>query len=136
MNYLLDTNIISETIKKNPNPNLIKWLESIPSEALFISVLSLGEIRKGVESVSESKKKTKLLLWLEKDLTEWFEDRILDIDTNVSDKWGYVCAKAGKSLAAIDSLLAATALTHNLKLVTRNEKDFKSFDSLEIVNPF
>ena len=136
MSYLLDTNVISETIKSKPSKNLYEWLEKIPEENLFISVLTLGEIRRGVELLDNIKKKSTLIVWLEKDLRNRFGDRILKIDNIITDRWGYLCAYSAKTLPVIDSLIAATALTHNLKLVTRNIKDFSDIQDLELINPF
>jgi len=136
MSYLLDTNVISETIKNKPSKNLHEWFEKISEEDLFISVLTLGEIRRGVELLDNIKKKSTLIAWLEKDLRNRFGDRILSIDNVIADRWGYSCAYSAKTLPVIDSLIAATALTHNLKLVTRNTKDFVEIKDLELVNPF
>lgn len=136
MSYLLDTNVISETIKSKPSKNLYEWFEKIPEENLFISVLTLGEIRRGVELLDNIKKKSALIVWLEKDLRNRFGDRILRIDNIIADRWGYLCAYSAKTLPVIDSLIAATALTYNLKLVTRNTKDFLQVQDLELINPF
>ena len=136
MSYLLDTNVISETIKTRPNENLAKWLDLASVDSLFISVLTLGEIRKGIEKLKDSKKKTNLLLWLENDLNDWFGTKVLAVDKAVADKWGFVCAQSKNSLPVVDSLIAATAITNNLKLVTRNVKDFEQFKGLEVINPF
>lgn len=136
MSYLLDTNVISETVKTKPNTNLVNWLERVPQEDLFVSVLTIGEIRKGVELLSSTKKKSELIAWLENDLRNWFGERILTIDLSVADKWGFICASSSKSLSAVDALIAATALTHNLRLVTRNIKDFSDINDLELINPF
>ena len=135
MNYLLDTNIISETFRNRPNENLLNWLEGIESNNIYTSVLVLGEIRKGVESLENEAKKQKIILWLEKDLLSWFEQRILPIDAAIADKWGYITAKKNNNINAVDSLLAATCLAYNMKLVTRNVKDFQ-YSELEIINPF
>ena len=135
MSYLLDTNILSETIKPRPNSRVLAWLEAIPSEALYVSVLTLGEIRKGVEKLPEPGRREKLRLWLEHDLAAWFGDRVLPVDLAVADRWGRLQADAGRPLGAVDSLLAATALHHELRLVTRNEKDFV-FPGLDVINPF
>lgn len=137
MKYLLDTNVISETIKSNPNHNVLDWLFEIDVESFYISVISLGEIRRGIEKTNiDSKKKSKLINWLEQDIYRWFDGQILSVDGLVANKWGFICANAKKTMPALDSLIAATALTHNLKLVTRNVKDFEQFKSLEIINPF
>lgn len=135
MSYLLDTNVISETIRRQQNKIVISWLEQIPSEALFISVLTLGEIRKGIEKHTDRKRCEILRLWLEHDLTAWFKKRILSIDLAVADRWGRLLAEVGRPVPTIDSLLAATALHHELRLVTRNAKDF-DYPGLEVINPW
>jgi len=135
MSYLLDTNIVSETVRRNPNKTLISWLDQIPGEALFVSVLTLGEIRKGVETLADRKRREKLRLWLEHELPTWFEDRVLPVDLAVADRWGRLLAEVGRPVPTIDSLLAATALHHELRLVTRNAKDF-DYPGLDVINPF
>lgn len=136
MSYLLDTNIISERIKKSPNPSLIQWFDSVPIESLYLSVLTIGEIKKGIESISDQKKKAKLLHWVEHDLIDLFKDRILSIDLDISIKWGLLCSQIKRTLPTTDSLIASTAIINNLKLVTRNTKDFNDYLNLELVNPF
>lgn len=135
MSYLLDTNVISEIVRPKPNQHVIDWFKTVPDEALHLSVLTLGEIRKGVEQVTDAKRKEKLLLWLEIDLIKWFGDRILTIDEHVADRWGRLQNEMIKTLPAIDSLIAATALHHDLRLVTRNVKDFQ-YPSLQIICPW
>ena len=135
MSYLLDTNIVSETIRKNPDRSVITWLDQIPGEALFISVLTLGEIRKGIEALNDKRRREKLRLWLEHELPAWFEGRVLPVDLAVADRWSRLLAEAGRPLPTIDSLLAATALHHELRLVTRNDRDF-DYPGLEVINPF
>lgn len=135
MSYLLDTNILSETIRRKPNHTVISWLDQIPGEALFISVLTLGEIRKGIESHSDAKRREKLRVWLEHELPAWFEGRILGIDFAVADRWGRLLAKIGRPVPTIDSLLAATALQYELRLVTRNANDFR-YPGLQVINPW
>lgn len=137
MSYLLDTNILSETVKSTPNLNVLSWIERVPGDDLFISVLTLGEIRRGIEKLDDGKKKRTLLVWLETDLKSWFSDRVLSVDYAVADRWGFVSAHLNNETksSAIDTLIAATALTHNLKMVTRNTKDF-DIPGLEIINPF
>ncbi len=132
--YLLDTNIISESTKKTPNEKVLAWLSSIDSPKLFLSVLTLGEIRKGVEKLGDPFKKQKITQWLEIDLLGMFYGRIIDIDSAVSDKWGYISSL--QNIPAIDALIAASALVHNYKLVTRNIKDFESIAGLELINPW
>src|SRR5574341_1662011 len=108
MSYLLDTNVISETIRRKPNRAVMSWLDEIPGEALFISVLTLGEIRKGIELLGDKRRQEKLRIWLEQEIPAWFEERILSIDFAVADRWGRLIAEAGRPVSAIDSLLAAT----------------------------
>lgn len=133
--YLLDTNIISESVKSLPNPKILKWLSELPTDNLFVSVLTLGEIRKGVELVKNSQQRNKLKHWLEVVLVEFLGDRMIEINSDITDKWGYISSQS-KNLPAIDGLIAATALVSNLKLVTRNVKDFEKVKGLEIINPF
>jgi len=135
MSYLLDTNIVSETVRRNPNKAVISWLNQIPAEALFVSVLTLGEIRKGIEALSDRRRREKLRLWLEHDLPAWFEGRVLPVGLAIADRWGRLLAEVGRPVPTIDSLLAATALHHELRLVTRNAGDF-DYPGLEVINPF
>lgn len=135
MSYLLDISVISETIKNQPDESVIDWLAQIPSEALYISSITLGEIRKGIEGLADKKRKEKLRIWLERDFTDWFEGRILSVDTAVADKWGQMRVEARHVMPVIEGLMAATALAHNLRLVTRNMQDF-SYAGLEVINPW
>jgi len=135
MSYLLDTNIISETVRRNPNKAVITWLDRLPGEALYISALTLGEIRRGIEALNDRKRREKLRLWLEHELPAWFEERVLPVDLAVADRWGRLLAEIGRPVPTIDSLLAATALHHELRLVTRNSGDFE-YPGLEVINPF
>lgn len=135
MSYLLDTNVISEIVRARPNENVIRWFKTVADDALYMSVLTLGEIRKGIEKIKDNERKEKLRLWLEHDLLVWFGDRILPINQQVADKWGRLQHYAGRPIPAIDSLIAATALYYDLRLVTRNGKDFQHPD-LHIINPW
>lgn len=135
MSYLLDTNVVSEIVRPRPNPQLLRWLQAVPDDALHLSVLTLGEIRSGVEKLKAGTKRERLRVWLEQELPAWFEDRLLPIDTRVADRWGRLLVDIGRPAPAIDSLLAATALAHGLRIVTRNTADFR-FPALEAVNPW
>jgi predicted nucleic acid-binding protein len=135
MSYLLDTNVISETLRRQQDTLVIRWLEQVPAEALFVSVLTLGEIRKGIERLPDKKRREKLRLWLEHELPAWFEGRVLPIDLAVADRWGRLLAETGRPAPAIDSLLAATAVHYELRLVTRNSRDF-DYPGLEVINPW
>lgn len=135
MSYLLDTNVISETIRNTPDAAVIRWLRQVPDDHLYVSVLSLGEMRKGIERMAPGTRRERLRLWLEYDLAAWFAERVLPVDQAVADRWGRLLGAADRSLPAIDSLLAATALHHELRLATRNVHDFV-FPGLELLNPW
>lgn len=135
MSHLVDTNVLSELRRRSPNARVVRWISARPATTLFLSVLTLGELRKGIEGLPEGERKHRLLDWLEVELPAFFTGRILPIDTRVADRWGRLVAQAGRPLPAIDSLLAATALTHGLTLITRNLKDFQHPDLL-VVDPW
>ena len=133
MNYLLDTNVISELKRPKPNENVVNWFSEKEADSLYLSVLTLGEIRKGIEKMTDGQRKNALLIWLEKDIPLWFDSRLLNIDVETADCWGKLQAQANRPLPAIDSLLAATAIRHDLCLVTRNVGDF-DYPNLKISN--
>lgn len=138
MNYLLDTNIITEVSRRQPNEGVVRWLEPTPEAQLYLSVLTLGEIRKGIAKLGASKRQTELSEWLEEVLTPRFAGRILDVDVGTAILWGHLSGEAeqrGQPLPVIDTLLAATALRHELILVTRNERDFTRYP-IELLNPW
>ena len=135
MSYLIDTNVLSELRRKQPDPNVVAWMQVRPRPSLFLSVLTLGEIRRGLERVEDAKRKQALLDWLEVELPHYFVGRLLDIDAATADRWGRLMAQAGRPLPAIDGLLAATALQHDLTLVTRNSKDFADV-GVRLINPW
>ncbi|WP_038248293.1 type II toxin-antitoxin system VapC family toxin [Ghiorsea bivora] len=135
MSYLLDTNVLSELVRPKPSESVLAWFADVPDESLFISALTIGEIRKGVEGVPDARRKEKLRVWLEHELPEWFGKRVLSIDVHVAERWGRLQAQAKRPVPAIDSLLAATALHHELRMVTRNENDF-DYQGLEVINPW
>jgi predicted nucleic acid-binding protein len=136
MSYLLDTNIISELVKHTPNERVLKWVDDINSETFYLSVISIGEIRKGVAGIQDPRRQQKISHWLEIELPDYFEERILNIDLKIADMWGQLQSKTkGYTLPAIDGLIAATAQVHNLTLVTRNTKDFNHV-SIKIINPW
>ena len=121
--FLLDTNVISELVKPRPEANVTAWIEGTDESLLYLSVLTFGEIRRGISVLSQSRRRATLEAWLDKDLHARFEGRVLAIDDEVADRWGLLTAVARKSgivLPVIDGLLAATALEHNLTLVTRD----------------
>ncbi len=127
--------MLSETVASRPNRKVVGWLEALPTEGLFVSVLSLGEFRKGVEKLPAGRRREALRGWLEHEIPEWFGPRLLPVDAAVADRWGRLSAGAGRTLPAIDGLLAATALRHELRLVTRNVRDFRGL-GIEIIDPW
>src|SRR5437588_4471245 len=136
--FLLDTNCISELVRNKPEPRVLGWLDATDETLCYLSVLTLGEIRKGVAGLPQSKRRTRLESWLGLELQARFSGRILAIDAAVADRWGLLAAEAkrkGKSISAIDGLLAATALQHNLTIVSRNVGDFTDAQ-VQILNPW
>jgi len=136
--FLLDTNCISELVRSKPEPRVLEWMEAADESLLYLSVLTLGEIRKGVAGLTRSKRQTQLEMWLEVDLQARFSGRILAIDAPIADRWGLMAAEAkrrGRALSAIDGLLAATALHHNLTIVSRNISDFAN-TQVPTLNPW
>ena len=133
--YLIDTNVISELRRRQPEPRVVELFDQRPARVLYLSVLSLGEIRRGVERLEEGGRAQALRRWLEDELPAWFRGRLLPIDGAVADRWGRLLAEAGRPLPAIDSLLAATALVHDLVLTTRNVRDLACLP-VTLVNPW
>lgn len=136
--FLLDTNVISELVKPHPDANVTSWIEGTDESLLYLSVLTLGEIRRGVAALPQSRRRATLEAWLDKDLRARFEERILAIDQEVADRWGLLTAAArnnGIVLPVIDGLLAATALEHNLTLVTRDTGQIPSM-GVAVFNPW
>jgi predicted nucleic acid-binding protein len=136
--FLLDTNIISELVKPKPEANVTKWVENTDESLLYLSVLTLGEIRRGIAALPQSRRRATLEAWLNKELRARFEGRILVIDQEVADRWGLLTAAArnsGIGLPVIDGLLAATALEHNLTLVTRDTGQIPSM-GVAVFNPW
>lgn len=136
--FLLDTNCISEAVRVTPEPRVLAWIEAADESLLYLSVLNFGEIRKGLAALPQGKRRTKLEAWLEVELRARFSGRILSIDAEIADRWGLLAAGArgqGKALSVIDGLLAATALHHNLTIVSRNISDFSNLP-VAVVNPW
>jgi|SRR4029077_1586516 len=137
MSFLLDTNAVSEWVKPRPNPGLIAWMESSDEDRIFISVISLAELRYGVERMTAGRRRSRLEQWLLHELPLRFESRVLPVDTQVAEAWGRTVSRseaAGRPIGAIDAFLAATAETHRLTLVTRNGSDFPLLRA--VLNPW
>ena len=136
--FLLDTNIPSELIRSRPEPRVSKWLYAQPESELFLSALSVGELRKGFVLLPVSKCRSLLEQWFENDLLPRFQARILAVTDRIADRWGIIDAQAqsrGTPLNTADGLIAATALEHNLTLVTRNVRDFEQL-GVNLLNPW
>jgi hypothetical protein len=135
LSYLIDTNVLSELRRRDPHAHVLRWMADRPATTLYLSVLTLGELRKGIEGLPEGPRRRRLLDWMDSELPAYFAGRILPVDAPVAQRWGRLLAQAGRPLPAIDSLLAATALTHGLTLVTRNLRDFRHPDLL-VLDPW
>jgi len=138
VSYLLDTNVVSEWVKPQPDPHVVAWLEGVDEDQVFLSVASLAEIRRGVELMPAGKRRDRVAGWLTGELPGRFEGRILDIDSRVADAWGVVMVrgpKAGTNIGILDAFFAATAEVHSLTLVTRNVQHFAPL-GLRVLNPW
>lgn len=128
MKFLLDTNVVSEMTRPAPSPAVTAWLGRTPLTDVALSVITLGEIRRGILASPSEKKRLELQRWYGQTLLPLFQGRILDVTPAVMEEWAtrYQAARtSGKTPASLDSLLAATAAAHGLTVVTRNEKDFE-----------
>lgn len=138
MIYLLDTNIISELIKKQPNVKVTQWVDEQDPIRMYLSVITIGEIRKGIEKLPASERKTSLQTWLSSQLLVRFHGRIVPITTNVMLRWGELTGRLetkGIVLSAIDSFIAAIALDGQFTLTTRNTDDFRE-TGVSLFNPW
>lgn len=136
--FLLDTNVISELVKPRPEAGVTTWIEATDETLLHLSVLTLGEIRRGVVALPQARRRATLEAWLETDLRSRFHGRVLPIDDKVADRWGLLTAQAlkiGIVLPVIDGLLAATALQHNLTFVTRDTVSIAA-SGVAVFNPW
>lgn len=136
--FLLDTNCISEVALPNANTGVTRWFAETPELNTYLSVLTVGEIRKGIEKLAHGRRRVQLEQWLNQDLRIRFSLRLLSIDEAIAERWGILdtnARKRGRSLPVIDGLLAATALEHNLTLVTRNTRDFEAIP-VSVVSPW
>ena len=138
MNFLLDTCVISELTRRKPDRRVVQWIRSEPESRLHLSVLTIGELRKGIERLPDSRKRNRIEAWLNNELRNRFSGRILPVGDEVAERWGLESAKAeesGAPLAVFDGLLAATALVHGMTVVTRNIDDMQQTGA-RLVNPW
>jgi predicted nucleic acid-binding protein len=138
VNFLLDTNVVSEWTRPRPNAGVVAWLADADEDRVFVSVVTLAELRYGIERMAAGHRRNRLDEWLRDELPLRFEGRVLSVDTAVADDWGRVVADsdtAGRPIGAMDALIAATVRVHALTLVTRNTSDFASTVKA-IVNPW
>jgi len=125
--YLLDTNVVSELIKPRPAPRVVAWIRAIDETDLFLSVLTFAEIRYGIEKLPRGARRERLRGWMDTELADRFEDRILGVERGIAELWGVIMARAAAvslRLPVMDTLLAATAEHHGMTMVTRNVRDF------------
>ncbi|HEY3777644.1 MAG TPA: type II toxin-antitoxin system VapC family toxin [Rhizomicrobium sp.] len=137
MNFLLDTNAVSEWVKPRPDPGLMDWLATIDEDRVFLSVITLAELRRGIDRMPGGRRRHRLDEWLQNDLPLRFEARLLPIDDRIAEEWGRTVARreaSGRPISAMDAFVAATAAIHALTLVTRNVEDFRS--SVEVLDPW
>lgn len=138
MTYLLDTNVVSEWVKPIPDRGVAAWLAEVDEDRVFVSVVTLAELRHGIERLSAGARRKRLDAWLREEVPLRFEGRVLAIDATLADTWGRVMARAdsiGRRMGSMDAFLAATAECHGLTLVTRNVDDFKAIGAV-VLNPW
>jgi toxin FitB len=133
--FLLDTNVVSELRRKRPEPRVLRWFERVDNSQLYLSVLTIGEIHRGIERLTDPMQRSQLTVWLRGTLFPWLGSHLLPVNLAVAERWGHLCGTAGRPLPAIDSLLAATAMEHGMTLVTRNLADFE-LPGLRVINPW
>ncbi|MDQ2711240.1 MAG: type II toxin-antitoxin system VapC family toxin [Acidobacteriota bacterium] len=136
--FLIDTNVISEFVKTDPNPAITLWFQAAPPDRLFASVVTFGKIGLGIENMPKGKRRADLENWLDKGLPGWFASNLLPVTKAIADQWARATIEAkrkGVNLTTADGLLAGTALEHGLTLVTRNTKDFSGL-GVPLINPW
>ena len=136
--FLLDTNVPSELTRAQSNPGVEAWLNAADDEQLFLSVISLGEMIKGVTLLPQSRRRDELRRWIEQTLRPWFDGRILPVSEEVAERWGVLAAECqlkGRGLSMADGLIAATALEHDLTVVTHNVRDFADL-GVPLLDPY
>lgn len=138
MSFLLDTNVVSEWVRPRPDAGVIAWLDQADEDRLFLSVVTLAELRRGVERLEPGRRRQRLDEWLRDELPQRFESRVLPIDAGIAEVWGRLVAAgetAGRTIGVMDAFIGATAVAHDLTLVTRNVGDFKDATPA-VLNPW
>lgn len=136
--FLLDTNIPSETVRLRPEGRVTEWIARQANDTLFLSVVTIGELRRGFITAPDPQRRARLERWLETDVLLWFDGRILPVTKEIADRWGVIdgtCQLRGTPANTADGMIAATALEHGLTVVTRNVKDFSLF-GVPLFNPW
>lgn len=138
MKLLLDTNVLSELVRAQPDHAVLDFIHEADEDRIFLSVMTWAEVRRGIALLPASRKRDRLTAWLEDEVSERFGERILPISIDIADRWGVLMSEAqlhGRAVHIVDGFLAATALTHDLRLVTRNVKDFDGL-GVDLINPW
>ena len=138
MSFLLDTNVVSEGMRPHPDIAVMAWLANVDEDRVFISVVTLAELHRGIEQLAAGTRRARLDIWLTEQLPARFETRVLSVDADIAHDWGRLVARRqaiGRPISAMDALIAATAEQHDLTLVTRNTSDFEGLN-LQLINPW
>lgn len=138
MNYLLDTNVLSESSRPQPSPDVMRWLAELDEDRGFVSVITVAELRRGALILAPGRRRDSLMSWIDGELRDRFAGRIIPVDAEVADRWSDImaaCRSEGRGLGVMDGFLAATALVRGLTVVTRNIRDF-AFLGDRVINPW
>lgn len=138
MAFLLDANIISETVRPRPEKTVLDWLKAQAPTDLFLASQTIGELVRGARKVKEQARRARFERWIEQDLARQFEGRVLPFDGHAAAVWGHLMGdgdRAGRPPAAADAQIASVAIRHEMTLVTRNTKNFMHFD-IQLLNPW
>jgi toxin FitB len=138
VSYLLDTNAISEWVRPRPDPGVVRWFDEVDEDRTYLSVITLGELRKGIDRLAAGRRRDRLEQWLASELPDRFGDRVLPVDVAIASEWGRLLARAesaGTAAGGIDALIAATARVHRLQVVTRNVARFRP-TGVDVLSPW
>jgi predicted nucleic acid-binding protein len=138
VNFLLDTNVVSEWVRPKPDPNVVAWLAATTEDTVRLSVITIAELERGIRLLPDGARRERLERWLAGDLLERFEGRLLDVTADVAREWGRISAsarKAGRPIGVVDAFFAATARVGELTLVTRNDAHFRD-TGVDLLNPW